>query len=77
MKLKILILIFLVVTFLSSCTSPESNTDAPSDHTINKGGFFHKSGLENPEVNCVQCHGDDLSGGSSGVSCFQCHGKEW
>ena len=77
MNLKNIILIFLAVAFMSSCTSPESNTNGPADHTINKGGFFHKSGLENPEANCVQCHGDDLRGGTSGVSCFQCHGKKW
>ena len=77
MKFKSYILILLVITLMSSCTSPESNTNAPTDHTISKNGSFHKSGLENPEVNCVQCHGDDLRGGTSGVSCFQCHGKEW
>ncbi len=65
MKFKSLILILLVVALMSGCTSPESNTNAPSDHTINKGGHFHKSGLENPEVNCVQCHGDDLGGRST------------
>ena len=67
----------LAVVVLSSCSSTESPTNAPADHTVNKGGFMHKSGLENPEANCVQCHGSDLRGGTSGVSCYQCHGKKW
>ena len=67
----------LVVVVLSSCSSTASPTNAPADHTVNKGGFMHKCGLENPEVNCVQCHGSDLRGGTSDVSCYQCHAKKW
>lgn len=54
-----------------------TQSDAPSDHTISKDGVKHKSGLNNPTENCVECHGADLRGGSSGVSCYDCHGKKW
>jgi hypothetical protein len=62
---------------LYSCTSPESNTNPASGHTVNKGGVYHMTGLNDPETNCVQCHGSDLRGGTSGVSCYQCHGQVW
>jgi len=77
MKSTIIIPLLLAAVFLTSCSSPESGRNAPASHTINKGGFFHKPGLDNPEENCVSCHGDDLSGGTAGVSCFSCHGKFW
>jgi hypothetical protein len=77
MKSIIIIFILLIAVFMTTCKSPESGRNAPDDHTINKGGFFHKPGLDNPVVNCVLCHGDDLRGGTSGVSCFSCHGEIW
>ena len=77
MKLTITIFVLLLSVFLISCTSPESGRNAPADHTINKEGFFHKPGLDNPEENCVSCHGGDLRGGTTGVSCFSCHGEIW
>jgi len=49
----------------------------PSDHTISKDGVMHKSGLSDPTLNCVACHGIDLEGGTSQVSCYECHGREW
>jgi hypothetical protein len=67
----------LAAVFLCSCSSTASPTNVPPDHIVNKGGILHKSGLENPEYNCVECHGSDLRGGTSGVSCYQCHGKKW
>ena len=76
--MKILIMFLLVVLF-SSC---EENNDMPkysppSDHTISKDGALHKSGLDQPQTNCVSCHGEDLKGGTSGVSCYECHNKKW
>lgn len=55
----------------------ESGHNPPSDHTISKDGFKHKSGLTQPLVNCVVCHGSDLNGGTAGVSCYECHGRKW
>jgi mono/diheme cytochrome c family protein len=43
----------------------------------NKGGTYHKPGLNDPLTNCVACHGADLRGGTTGVSCFKCHGQKW
>ena len=58
-----------------SATVPE---DAPEGHTVMEGGVPHQAGLNNPEVNCVACHGADLKGGDAGQpSCFTCHGKKW
>jgi len=49
----------------------------PADHTISKDGVMHKSGISDPTINCVACHGIDLEGGTSQVSCYECHGREW
>ena len=76
-KIISIITTMLAIVVLCSCSSTGSPTDAPPDHTVSKGGIMHKNGLENPEANCVQCHGSDLRGGTAGVSCYQCHGKKW
>lgn len=77
MRTTYLILVVFIAVFLNNCNSPESNTDQPSGHTVNKGGVYHMAGLDEPEANCVRCHGGDLRGGTSGVSCYQCHGQVW
>jgi len=73
------LMIFLTAAGISSCEKTNELPDysPPSDHTINKEGALHKSGLDQPLTNCVSCHGSDLRGGSSGVSCYECHGQEW
>jgi DMSO/TMAO reductase YedYZ molybdopterin-dependent catalytic subunit len=50
----------------------------PADHTINNGGFSHKEGLYQPEINCTACHGAGLSG-DFGItpSCYSCHSSVW
>ena len=75
MKFLMIFLLFFVV----SCDSEEDypQYDPPADHTISKDGVMHKSGLSDPENNCDDCHGDDLTGGTSQVSCYECHGAEW
>ena len=77
--MKSMIFIFLLsIYFIVGCSNPsESKYEPPSDHTISKDGAIHKSGLNDPEENCVACHGSDLRGGTSGVSCYDCHGKKW
>ena len=79
MKLKIMLTALALVATLAAagCKTPTTDTSRPADHTINKSGSYHKTGLTNPTVNCVQCHGSDLKGGSAGVSCFKCHGQKW
>jgi hypothetical protein len=54
-----------------------SGYNPPADHTISNDGYMHKSGLDDPLANCVDCHGADLKGGSVGVSCYECHGQKW
>ncbi len=57
---------------------PIRPSDSPADHTVNKDGIGHAPGLEDPGVNCTDCHGADLSGGDNNEpSCFACHGQEW
>lgn len=71
-----------VVVFLGTALACSDSTtvpeDAPEGHTVVRGGAAHQAGLNNPEVNCTECHGATLQGGADGEpSCFQCHGKKW
>ncbi len=75
------------------CDGPfptEEKIGLPDDHTVNKTGALHKSGLGRPfttHSGCSQsdCHHRDLRGGLAVVdgrttvapSCYQCHGKRW
>jgi len=71
-------MILLMLALIIGCEKTNSsNYNPPADHTISKDGFKHKSGLEQPLVNCASCHGSDLNGGTTGVSCFECHGTKW
>ncbi len=81
-RINVVVWVILILLSIAACddsSSPTSSTssNAPEDHTINRDGVLHKSGYDNPTENCASCHGDDLQGGSTGVSCFQCHGQEW
>ena len=76
MKFKIFLLLLVTIALLACNHSTESE-NAPEDHTVSKDGVRHKTGLNNPELNCVSCHGEILDGGTSGVSCYDCHGKKW
>ncbi len=84
-RINVVVWVILILLSLAACngssssSSPASSTsyNPPEDHTINRDGVLHKSGYDNPTENCASCHGDDLQGGSTGVSCFQCHGQEW
>ena len=77
---KLTIILWLVLHLaIFSCSGEDnySRYDPPSDHTESKDGAMHKSGLQQPIINCVDCHGDNLEGGTSTVSCYECHGKKW
>ena len=78
MKYYIAILLSGIVLILGACKSPSSTEGgAPADHTVNRGGYRHKTGLNDPLNNRTPCHGSDLRGGTSGVSCYKCHGQKW
>ena len=81
MKIHGIVKVSLLLLMLASIIGCEESNDPkynpPADHTISKDGYMHKSGLDQPLVNCVSCHGSDLKGGTTGVSCFECHGKQW
>ena len=72
-------LVMLVLVLIISCEKEKDFPDynPPGDHTLSKDGIMHKSGLNQPMDNCINCHGADLKGGSSGVSCYECHGEAW
>jgi hypothetical protein len=74
---KVLMMLLMLALIFGCERANDSKHNPPSDHTISKDGFMHKSGLEQPLVNCVSCHGSDLKGGTTGVSCFECHGAKW
>ena len=60
------------------CSDTTVPADAPEGHTVMKDGAAHKPGLNDPQTNCVACHGATLEGGADGEpSCFTCHGKKW
>ena len=69
--------ILFLALFIACEKSNVQKYNPPADHTIRKDGYMHKSGLAQPLVNCVTCHGSDLKGGTTGVSCFECHNKKW
>lgn len=70
-------LLFLSCSKGSDSVNGPGSANPPADHTIKKDGIRHKDGLKNAAQNCVSCHGQDLRGGSAGISCYSCHGKKW
>lgn len=56
--------------------STDRTASTATDHTVNKHGVMHKTGLTSPMTNCVSCHGANLEG-DEGPSCTKCHGKVW
>lgn len=76
---SVLILMISLLVLVLSCDSDDEYPDynPPPDHTISKEGVMHRSGLNDPTQNCANCHGNDLTGGTSQVSCYECHGQEW
>ena len=74
---KVSMMLLMLALIIGCEKANDSKHNPPPDHTISKDGFMHKSGLKQPLVNCVSCHGSDLKGGTTGVSCFECHGKKW
>jgi len=74
-KVSMMLLAVALIIGCEKANNPKYNP--PPDHTISKNGFMHKSGLDQPLVSCISCHGSDLKGGTVGVSCFECHGTKW
>lgn len=76
-NILLIIVLVIFVSIIACSSSTDSDYDPPADHTVNKDGIKHKSGLTNPMENCTDCHGSDLRGTNSAPSCYECHGKEW
>ena len=92
-KTLFVLIVGLVLLWAGACDGPflaQNKAGVPDDHTVNRGGALHKSGLSRPfreSSGCSQadCHQSDLQGGPARVdgratvapSCYQCHGKRW
>ena len=67
----------LVLWALGAC----GKTDDSSAGAHHPAGYYdfnvHGPDAKLQTETCTDCHGDDLSGGTSGVSCDGCHGAEW
>jgi hypothetical protein len=49
-----------------------------SGHVNALGGVGHRPNYCQPQANCTNCHGANLTGGSNGEpSCTKCHGAYW
>ena len=63
------------------------STDTGGGGSTDTGSAYHPAGFDDPTVHgpemtlgmqdCRTCHGDDLMGGSAGVSCDDCHNAGW
>jgi len=65
---------------LGACDDDDATgpSSAPASHTVSQDGVRHLAGLQDPETNCIACHGADLRGGENGEpSCYSCHGQKW
>lgn len=76
----VLLLVPITVFLLNGCTEPPPDGLPGSDSDSNT---YHSTGWkDNPQhgsdssadpQNCKACHGEDLAGGTSGISCAGCH----
>jgi predicted CxxxxCH...CXXCH cytochrome family protein len=74
----------LLFDWISDGASPDcegSGTTSPTGEGYHPEGFAlpeeHGLAAKLQEQACVTCHGDDLTGGSVGVSCDACHAPGW
>ncbi len=59
---------------ISACTStPKEADQAAGDVHPASWAATHQTEADADGDHCKVCHGDDLTGGSAGVSCFSCH----
>jgi len=78
--LRIGVPVLLAICVSAGCGDDDSTApeNAPAGHTVVRDGVAHAPGLNDPQQNCVDCHGADLRGGDEGEpSCFSCHGRVW
>ncbi|OGG94023.1 MAG: hypothetical protein A2508_05610 [Candidatus Lambdaproteobacteria bacterium RIFOXYD12_FULL_49_8] len=74
---KILLILLVLFFSLALAGCKEIENEAPSDHTVSKGGKNHAPGLYDPRANCTGCHGSNLEGSGEAPSCTSCHGNKW
>jgi predicted CxxxxCH...CXXCH cytochrome family protein len=55
----------------------DTDTDADTDVDSHGEGWNHGLAAKHQTEDCQACHGEDLTGGSSGISCDTCHPSGW
>lgn len=83
----VFILFPIIVFLLNGCTdSVEDGLPGKVENTTTNSAYHPSGWKDNPQhgidystnpQNCKACHGNDLQGGSSGVSCGGCHHSGW
>jgi hypothetical protein len=81
-SVKALLLFPIIVFLLNGCTDsledglPGSASDTNTYHSTGwKDDPQHGNDFSIDSQNCKACHGEDLTGGTSGVSCVSCHAE--
>ncbi len=55
-------------------TDPKDDSGSIADHS---DGWDHGLAAKLQDLECIDCHGTDLTGGSSAISCDACHPAGW
>ena len=45
----------MIVALLAACSN--GRPDSPYPHDVRNGGIWHGEGINDPETNCIECHG--------------------
>ncbi len=63
------------ILLMAGCSDPNAKALFSSDSGHPAGWFpsGHVTAAETDPAACTECHGSDLSGGTSGVACTSCH----
>jgi predicted CxxxxCH...CXXCH cytochrome family protein len=73
---KIVMLLVIAVIAAAGCGTPNDQSTFDPDtqrHIADWVRIKHAPAAQTDIAECTECHGDDLLGGTSGVSCDSCH----
>ena len=79
--------LFVLIAMITGCGGGGKETGDSADTGDSGPSRYHPDGWSDPadhgmaakyqDLECAGCHGDDLAGGSVGVSCDACHAAGW